>query len=160
MLYRICICCMFLLTGWSCKSGYQFENQQDQWYNIAVVDGVEIFIDSTSIKHDGSTAYAREMRVYTNPESKNKYIDKIREAYRKLGKEKEADKWSDFNFCVYNCIYECINKRFRIISIEDYDSTGKRIAKTNPSKNKITWLNIEPETVGDYTFFYVCDFGN
>ena len=50
------------------------------------------------------------------------------------------------------------NKRFKILSVEDFDTTGKRIAKTTPPKDKERWLSVDSETVGDYTFFFVCDY--
>lgn len=143
----------------SCKStSVGVGSKSEGWFNIAVVEDVEIYTDTASIRHEGVIAYAREKRIYITSESKNLYVDKIRAEYAKMGKPEKADKWSDFSYCIYNCLYECTNKRFRILSIEDYDSTGKRIAKTTPAKNKIRWLNVDSETVGDYTFFFVCDY--
>ncbi|GAB6121205.1 surface-adhesin E family protein [Dysgonomonas termitidis] len=143
----------------SCKSTTSSVHPKyEGWFNIAVAEDVEIYTDTASIRHEGAVAYAREKRVYISPESKKLYIDKIRAEYTKMGKTEKADKWNDFSYCIYNCLYECTNKRFRILSVEDYDSTGKRIAKTTPAKNNIRWLQVDSETVGDYTFFFVCDY--
>ncbi len=128
------------------------------WFNIAVAEDVEIYTDTSSIRHEGAIAYAREKRVYITPESKKAYVDKIRNEYIKMDKPEKADKWNDFSYCIYNCLYECTNKRFKVLSVEDFDSTGKRIAKTTPPKKVERWLNVDAETVGDYTFFFVCDY--
>lgn|GEM_PF-1215377 len=158
MKYIVFISSLILLLS-SCKSTTSsMHSKPEGWFNIAVAEDVEIYTDTASIRHEGAVAYAREKRVYITPESKKLYVDKIRAEYTKMGKAEKADKWNDFSYCVYNCLYECTNKRFRILSVEDYDSAGKRIAKTTPAKNNIRWLNVDSETVGDYTFFFVCDY--
>ncbi|MBK5721715.1 hypothetical protein JGH11_12620 [Dysgonomonas sp. Marseille-P4677] len=150
----------FLILFTSCKTSSQYEAKKgsEGWFNIAVAEDVEIYTDTTSIRHEGAIAFAREKRVYVTDASKKLYIDKIRKEYEKMGKPEKADKWNDFSYCIYNCLYECTNKRFKILSVEDFDSTGKRITKTVPAKNKERWLNVDSETVGDYTFFFVCDY--
>lgn len=150
---------LFTAFVWSCQSIKKTATTTEPaWFNMAVANDVEIYVDTASIRHEGAVAYATEKRVYLTAESKKEYVDKIRREYNKLGKSEKADKWNDFSYCIYHCLYECTNKRFRILSIEDFDSAGKRIAKTSPAKGNIRWLNIESETVGDYTFFYICDF--
>jgi len=160
MKYSIALlfCFIIFLTG--CKSAQQQQlvDKPENWFNIALAEDVEIYTDTASIRHEGAIAYAREKRVYITEESRELYVQKIREEYIKMGKPDKAKKWDNFSYCIYNCLYECINKRFRILSVEDYDSSGKLIAKTTPSKNKIRWLNVDSETVGDYTFFFVCDY--
>lgn len=149
---------LLLLVG--CKSTQLVNSQiqKDAWFNIAVAEDVEIYTDTASIRQEGGLFYAREKRVFITPESQKLYVDKIREEYEKMGKPEKADKWSDFSYCIYECEYDCINKRFRILTVEDFDSKGKRIVKTTSSKKNIKWLNVETETVGDYTFFFVCDY--
>ncbi|GHV14261.1 hypothetical protein FACS1894179_02620 [Bacteroidia bacterium] len=146
---------LFLLSG--CRSLFQNKSKQEGWFNIVVTDGIEVFTDTTSIRFEGAVAYAREKRVYTTDKSRATYIEKIKKEYAKMGKPENADKWKDFNFCIYNCLYECTNKRFRVLSVEDYDSNGKLIQITPPQK-PFVWLNVDTETVGDYTFFFVCDY--
>ncbi|MDR1882920.1 MAG: hypothetical protein LBR26_09110 [Prevotella sp.] len=155
----ICLVMIFtcLLSGCKTTSG-SIQNKPGGWFNIAVAEGVEIYTDTANIKREGAVAYAREKRVYMTPESKKPYVDKIRREYAIMGKPEKAGKWNDFSYCIYNCLYECTNKRFRILSVEDYDSAGKRIAKTTTAKNNIRWLNVGSETVGDYVFFFVCDY--
>lgn len=142
----------------SCKSVKQEKPKQPQWYNMAIANDVEIYVDTANIKRDGAVIYATEKRVFLTPESKGQYLDKIRAEYEKMGKPDKMKKWGDFSYCTYHSLYECTNRRFRILSVEDYDSTGKLIVKTKPPKDKIKWLNVEQETVGDYTFFFVCDY--
>jgi len=147
-----------LITMSGCKmaKGIQFPKEPN-WVNIAVIEDVEVFVDSASITHREAVAYAREKRVYITENSKQQYTRKIEEAYTRLGKPEKAEKWNDFNYCIYTCLYECTNKRFRILLIEDYDSNNMLIATTSPAESKTDWIGIEAETVGDYTFFYVCD---
>lgn len=149
---------LFLIT--SCKTTSQKNTpaKPEGWFNVALAEDVEIYTDTASIRHEGAVSYAREKRVYITAESRKTYVDKIRAEYAKMGKPDKADKWNDFSYCIYECEYECSNKRFRILSVEDFDSAGKRIVKTTPSKKEIKWLNVETETVGDYTFFFVCDY--
>jgi hypothetical protein len=145
-----------LLSG--CSTARQTSSNVEGWHNIAVTETEEIFTDTMSIRHEGAVAYAREKRVYVTTESRKAYVDKIRNEYAKMAKPEKADKWNDFSYCIYYSLYDCTNKRFRVLSVEDYDSTGKLIAKTTSSKKDIKWLNVDNETVGDYTFFFVCDY--
>lgn len=141
----------------SCKSLFQNKTKHEGWFNIVVTDGIEVFTDTTSIRYEGAIAYAREKRIYTTEESRTTYVEKIRTEYTKMGMPEKAEKWNNFSYCIYNCLYECVNKRFRVLSVEDYDSNGKLIQITPPKKPYV-WLNINTETVGDYTFFFVCDY--
>lgn len=147
-----------LLSG--CKTSSQIPSSTNQWFNIALADGVEIHVDTASIKSDGAVSYAYEKRVYTTSEAKKLYVGKIRSEYAKMGKSEKADKWKDFSYNIYYSLYDCTNQRFRVLMVEDYDSAGNRIVRTTPAKDKMQWLNVENETVGDYTFFFVCDYNN
>jgi len=152
---------LFVISGmiFSCKSTEKIVRYPAQWFNLSTAEDVEIYIDTANIRREGVIAYATEKRIFTTPESRAKYTDKIKEAYSILGKKDKANKWDDFSYCIYECLYECTNKRFRILSVKDYDSQNRLIAETtSTSKKNIRWLNVEPETVGDYTFFFVCDF--
>lgn len=152
---------LFIFSGilFSCKSTEKVVYNPTTWFNLSTVEDVEIYIDTANIRKNGPVAYAMEKRIFTTPESRDKYTGKIKEAYAILGKKDKASKWDDFSYCIYECLYECTNKRFRILSVKDYDSQDRLIAETTSRSNKnIRWLNIEPETVGDYTFFFVCDF--
>lgn len=150
-----------LLATVSCKTIKPYTSvSSDDWVIMATADEVDIFVDTTSIKRNGATIYAVEKRVFLTPESRSLYVEKIKREYTKLGKPEKAEKWNDFSYCLYFSEYECVNNRFRVLWVEDYDSTGKRIVRTSPSKDKINWIDIEEDTVGDYTFFYICDFGN
>lgn len=156
-----CSFLFFLFFFTNCKTTSQqiTKDTTEGWFNIAVAEDVEIYTDTTSIRHEGAVAYAREKRVYITDASKKIYVDKIRKEYERMGKPEKANKWNDFSYCIYNCLYDCTNKRFKILSVEDFDSADKRISKTTPAKNNERWLTVDNETVGDYTFFFVCDFG-
>lgn len=144
----------------SCKSTQYVDSpmEKDNWFNVAVAEDVEIYIDTVSIRQENGLSYAKEKRVFITPESKKLYVDKIRAEYDKMGKPDKIIKWDDFSYCIYECEYDCVNSRFRVLTVEDFDSQGKRIVKTTSSKKNIKWLNVEVETVGDYTFFFICDY--
>lgn len=142
----------------SCQAPSKLASTNGGWKDIATIEGVEIYIDTTSIRHEQTASYATEKRVYVTSASKEAYIDKIRAEYAKMGKAQKADKWSNFSYSVYTCVYECTNSRFRVVTVEDFDTMGKRIAKTTPPKGVIRWLDVDSDTVGDYTTFFVCDY--
>ncbi|MBB4036063.1 hypothetical protein GGR21_001964 [Dysgonomonas hofstadii] len=145
-----------LLSG--CKST-QIANKQEKpedWFNVAVVpESVDIYTDTTSIRFENGRAYAYEKRVYTTSESRKLYTDKIRD---RMDKPEKAKKWSDFSYCIYEREYDCVNQQSRTLSVEDFDSTGKSILKTTTAKKNLKWVPIAKETIGDYTFFFVCDY--
>lgn len=141
----------------SCKTTEMAVENPQNWFNMAVAEDVEIYVDTTSIQREGGRVFACEKRIYTTAESRAKYIDNVKKLNLKYH---DIKKWNDFSYCIYSCEYECANKRYRILAVEDYDSTGKHIARTTPNKNNIEWMNVETETVGDYTFFFICDYGN
>ncbi|NDV77613.1 surface-adhesin E family protein [Dysgonomonas sp. 511] len=151
-------CSLILATG--CKSVQTKSNAKNiaQWFNVAVTGSEEIYVDTANIRQEGAISYAREKRVYITSKGRKAYVNRIRYELAKINKAEKAEKWNDFSYCIYDCLYECTNKRFRILSVEDYDSSGKLITKTKPAKGIIKWLNVEPETVGDHTFFFVCDY--
>jgi hypothetical protein len=143
----------------SCQATRQAASAPHLWVNIAVADGVEIYADTAGIRHEGAVAYAYEKRVYTTYERRKAYVDRIKDEYAKMGKPEKAGKWNDFSYCIYYSLYDCPDRRFRVLSVEDYDSAGKLIARTTSSKKNARWLSVNAETVGDYTFFFVCDYG-
>lgn len=148
----------FVLLLSSCQTTRQVSSGTHAWFNVAVTDDEEIYTDTASIKHEDGVAYAYEKRIYTSPQGRKTYVDKIKAEYTKMGKPEKAEKWNDFSYCIYYSLYDCPNRRFRVLSVEDYDSAGKLITKTTPSKKNIRWLDVSAETVGDYTFFFVCDY--
>lgn len=129
-----------------------------KWEKMSLAKGIETYVDLNSIQHEDLVSYATEKRIYTTQEVKNEYISKIRDKWAKLGSPRKADKWNDCSYSIYKCLYECTNKRFRILSIEDYDSNGKLIARTTPNEKVIQWSPVDKETIGDYNFFFICDF--
>jgi hypothetical protein len=132
---------------------------QNGWRDIAVIDGLEVYVDTLSIERKGNVLYAQIKTVYTSDSTKNTYVDKIRHAYGSDKKvEKKLEKWADFNYNISIRVFDCSNKRYKIIEIVDYTSTGKKIVKTKtPEKNR-RWLPVGIDTMGDYTLYYICDF--
>jgi hypothetical protein len=130
---------------------------QDNWDNIVVTENTEIFIDSTNIKMENGKTYAYIKTVYTTEDSRQTYINKIKRVFPKNA-DKKIKKWEDFKYTITYGIYDCGNNRFKILEVEDFDSTGKKIIKTKMKEEKARWLNVDTDTVGDYTLFYICDY--
>lgn len=129
------------------------------WVDVVVTIDMTYYVDTTSIHREGNFVVAREKRVY-EPASRQQYIDHIKERWVKLGNPRKAEAWSDFSYNIYTLEYDCANRQSRIIEVEDYDSTGRRISKTKSNLAKAEWVGVEQESIKDYTFFYVCDYGN
>lgn len=155
--YILPILLVFVITLSGCNTSKTI-SIPPKWEKMSLAKGVETYVDLNSIQHEDLLSYATEKRVYTTQKAKEEYISKIRDKYTQLGSPKKADKWNDCSYSIYKCIYECTNKRFCILSIEDYDSTGKLIARTTPNKKVIQWTQVDKETIGDYNFFFICDF--
>jgi len=149
---------VILLSGCGTTQTANRQEKAEGWFNVAVADDIEFYTDTTSIRYEESLAYAREKLIYITFESKKLYVDKIRNSYTQMGKAEKAEKWDDFSYCIYEREYDCVNQRFRTLSVEDFDSTGKRILKTITPKKNLIWQQVKKETIGDYTFFFVCDY--
>lgn len=147
----------FILFSYNCASRMYVDTTQN-WQNIATLENAEIFVDTTSIKREGNLLVAKEKKVFTTQESKDEYLAKIKSRYEKLGNPDKIEKWADYSYTTYSSEYDCVNSRFRVLFVEDFDSKGVRIVKSLPSKTEERWRNVDPETVADYTFFYVCDY--
>lgn len=138
----------------------KYTDISQNWASAAKMEEIEIFVDTTSIKQMGTMLIAKEKKVFYSKESKEKYIASIQEKYSQLKGKDNSHKWADFSYSIYVSEYDCLNNRLRILSIEDYDSNGERIVKTTTNKEKLVWKDVDPETIGDYTFFFVCDYGH
>ncbi len=142
-----------------CATGKYIDNSQN-WVSSAKMNEVEIFVDTASIKKVGNMTIAKEKKVFYSAESKENHITAIKNKFTERNLKDKSEKWADFSYSIYESEYDCLNNRFRVLSIEDYDSNGTRIIKTVSNKKQLKWLNVDAETLGDYTFFYVCDYGN
>lgn len=133
---------------------------QSQWDNIVVTEDTEVFIDSTDIKRIDGKIYTYIKTVYVTDRSKQAYLNKIKGIFKKKDAEKKIRKWDDFSYTETYGIYDCLNKRFKILQVTDYTSTGKQIIRTKTKNEKSPWLLVDSDTVGDFTLFYICDYGN
>lgn len=156
--YIILISSLFILLS-NCTTR-KYIDQSQNWASAAKMNEIEIFVDTTSIKNVGNMRIAKEKKVFYSPESKENHIATIQKKYAERNLKDKSEKWADFSYSIYESEYDCLNNRFRILSIEDYDSNGNRIVKTVSNKNKLRWLHVDAETLGDYTFFFVCDYEN
>lgn len=130
---------------------------QSNWDNIVVTETTEVFIDSTTIKHISGQVYASIKTIYTTQDARRDYIGNIKKVFKKDA-DKKIKKWDDFSYTITRGVYDCGNSRFKILEVEDYDSNGKNIIKTKKKEDKALWINVDKETVGDYTLFYICDY--
>ena len=130
---------------------------QSKWDNIVVTETTEVFIDSTNIKHANGQVYATIKTIYTTEDARQVYVDNIKKVFKKDA-DKKIKKWEDFSYSITYGAYDCSNNRFCIIEVEDFDSNDKRIVKTKVKEDKARWINVDKETVGDYTIFYICDY--
>ncbi|MFV0467982.1 MAG: surface-adhesin E family protein [Dysgonomonas sp.] len=143
--------------------------EDEKWKLFAVTEGVEVYIDTTSIKRienksdDVFFRYAvTSKKIYADSIGKNEYLSKIRTAFAKSEKkeskiQKKMKKWNDVKYTLIEYVYDCVNRRFRTISIADYDSRNKLIVKTKTPKTT-PWTDIAGDDVGDLMMFYVCDY--
>lgn len=157
-LYSVLIGLLFFI---GCKSTQQYNNtlsDETNWVNIGVTDDFDIYVDTASIVQKDGRFFAREKKVYTTVEGRKSYVDKIRSRYEKMGNSKKAEKWNDFSYYIYYSEYDCVNKRLRVLTVEDFDSSDRRIVKTTTPKKNLKWSDVNEDTVGDYTFFFVCDY--
>lgn len=133
---------------------------QQNWKDIAVIEGLEVHADTTSIQLKDNQHYAWIKTVYTTDESKSAYVDRIRKSYPKQDEklEKKMKKWEDFSYNISYRIYDCSNKRYMTLEVTDYTSNGKKIVKTKTPKKNQRWTNVGTDTMGDYTLYFICDY--
>lgn len=129
---------------------------QNSWKDLAVTEHLEYYIDSTSVKTDESRIYATVKTVYLTTESKETYVNKIKRVFKKDA-DKKIKKWDNFAYTITYGLYDCTNKRFKILQVQDYTADGKRIIQTKTKESKAKWLLVDAETVGDFVLFYICD---
>ncbi|NDW08050.1 surface-adhesin E family protein [Dysgonomonas sp. 520] len=160
---------IFLAMIVICLSSVAFAQEVDGWKLFAVTDGVEVYIDTTTIKRvdnkeSGTFRYGVvSKKLYTDIIAKSEYLGRIESTFAETEKKpekvrKKMKKWDDFKYTLIEYIYDCANRRFRTVTITDYNSKGKVIVKTKTKKDS-PWTNIEGDDVGDLMLFYVCDSG-
>ncbi|MDR1809668.1 MAG: hypothetical protein LBR34_04595 [Prevotella sp.] len=132
---------------------------QNTWQDVAAINGLEVSVDTLSIKREGEFIYAQVKTAYTTDSTKNAYTDKIRRVYGQgRNGEKKLKKWEDFGYSISSRMYDCANKRFKVLEITDYTSGDKKIVSTKTPEKHRRWLPVGIETMGDYTLYYICDF--
>lgn len=129
---------------------------QNVWKNLAVTENTEIYIDSASVLSNEGQISARVKTVYTTESSRQAYIKKIKNIYQKNA-DKKIKKWEGFSYNITYGIYDCSNKRFKVLEVEDFTSGDKRIVKTKTNEKKVQWIFVDTDTVGDYILYYICD---
>ena len=84
--------------------------------------------------------------------------------YSEDGLEKEIDgKNRRIVYSITNRIYDCAGKRLSDLTLVDYDSEGnsystdfKKLYRAYPEKK---WIDIAPESLGDYLLEFICKYG-
>lgn len=130
---------------------------QNQWKDLAVTENLEYYIDSTNVKMVEGSIYATVKTVYMTDESKGAYVNKIKKVFKQKDADKKIKKWDDFAYTITYGLYDCTNKRFKILQVQDFTSDGKQIIQTKIKEANARWLLVDAETVGDFVLFYICD---
>lgn len=146
---------LFITSFVSCAVS-KYADTSNHWIDVVVTEDVTYYVDTTSIHREGNLIVTREKRLY-EPSSRQQYISHITTKLRNLQKAKA---WSDFSYNIYTSEYDCANKRSRVIVVEDYDSQGRLIQRTKSDRKTLKWVDVEQESIRDYTFFFVCDYNN
>lgn len=133
---------------------------QTEWVDLAVTEDMEFYIDPSSILDMGGKVYAITKTVYMTPESRDAYVGKIKRVFKPKDADKKIAKWEGFGYTVNYGVYDCTNKRFKIMNVEDFRSDGSRIVKTRVKEENAKWLLVDIDTVGDHLLFYICDYEN
>lgn len=148
---------------------YASAQEVDGWKLFAVTDGVEVYIDTTSIERvdvKDQTSYRYKVvskkLFIENIGGKAEYLDKVRSAFARTEKnstkvDKKMKKWNDLSYTLIEYTYDCLSKTYRTNLITDYDSRGKVIVKTKTPKNA-PWTKIAGDDIADLMMFYVCDY--
>ncbi|MFR9166153.1 MAG: surface-adhesin E family protein [Dysgonomonas sp.] len=148
----------FLL--FSCATQKQ-QKWGDGWIDVAVIEGMENYVDTTSIVYKDGLCHAWVKTVYTTDSARLRYKDKIVNSYKERTNEvqKKIKKWQDFKYNISYRICDCANKRYRTVDIIDYTSDGKEIVHTKPDDKKpANWVNVGIDTMGDHLLYFICDF--
>ena len=131
---------------------------------MTLLDGREMYIDTTSIVRNGSEVTVWVKEVFTGTLAREAHVAKVEEAVKQLtpGKTKNWDKkwakkYADFYYTISKRVYDCVNSRSRTLEATDYNSKEKKIAKTMTVKDKKEWWLIDNSTIGDVIMFEVCD---
>ncbi len=130
---------------------------QNAWKDLAVTENLEYYVDSTSVKMVEGRIYATIKTVYVTPESKEVYVNKIKNVFKPKDADKKIKKWDNFAYSVTYGLYDCTNKRFKILQVQDFTADDKQIVLTKMKEDKARWLLVDAETVGDFVLFYICD---
>ena len=135
---------------------------QNNWKDIAVIDELEIYVDTLKIEKKGNFLQAQVKTVYMTKDTKSAYVNKIRQSYPKQDNklDKKMKKWDDFSYNISTRIYDCSNKQYMTTEITDYSSNGKKIIKTKTSKKNQQWAKVGIDTMGDYTLYFICDYNS
>jgi hypothetical protein len=145
-----------------------YAQDNSKWKLFAVTDGVEVYIDTTSIKRvenkkDETYQYSVvSKKIYADSIGKAEYLNKLESAFAKTEKNqskirKKMKRWDELSYTLVEYVYDCGNRRFRTKTITDYTSKNKIIVKTKTPK-EAPWTNIKGDDVGDLMLFYVCDY--
>lgn len=133
---------------------------QTMWKDLAVTENTEIYVDASNIKEVNGIVYATTKTIYTTQDARTAYLEKLKRAFSPKNVDKKIAKWDGFSYTVTKGIYDCQNKRFKIIEVEDYKDDNTLIVRTKTKEDKSKWLDVDVDTVGDYVLFYICDYEN
>lgn len=159
----LCVFIVGLLFLTSCNISKQSTAPFKQgWIDVAVVEDLEVYVDTLNIGEENGYKYAWIKTTYTTDKGRKSYTDKIRSAFKDKGEklDKKMQKWNNFYYNISYRVYDCSNKRYKVMEVTDYTRDHNKIITTKPSKGTERWMNVGIDTMGDFTLYFVCDYGS
>jgi len=160
MKYLIPILC--IISASACSVQNKIDNNIRAWQDVVVIQDLEVYVDTLNIRQQGDFIHAYVKNLYTTEDSQLTYTNKIKNSFKDQNSklDNKMKKWENFSYNISLYEFDCLNKRYRILEVTDYNNKGDIIIKTHPNKNNLKWTNVGIDTMGDYTLFYVCDYPN
>lgn len=152
-----------LLLLASCNTSNQAGKQSGMvhgWKDVAVIEELEVYVDTLNIRQIDGKCYAWVKTSYMTERAIELYVNKIRDSYlvNNSNVDKKMEKWNNFQYNISYRIYDCTNKRYKTLEVTDYTFSGEKIITTKPPKNNENWVDVDMDTMGDYTLYYICDY--
>ena len=137
--------------------------QKGGWKDMTLLDGREMYIDTTSIVRDGAEVTVWVKEVFTGVQARDAHLAKVEKAMRlnpsdsKSWDKKWSKKYADFYYLISKWSYDCVGSQYQVLEVIAYDSHDKKIARIKTKKEKAKWMTIDSKTIGDIFMFEVCD---
>lgn len=137
--------------------------QDSKWKEMAIFEGKEIYIDTTSIERNETHVSVWVKELYTKDFEKEAYTARIKEAMakiksgEKIWKKKWSKKFTNLSYTLSKRVYNCVESTYQVLEVIEYDIDNKKIVKKSWKRKDAPWRPIEYDTIGDIIMFEVCD---